>query len=566
MPEAVRKMKFIIKGKGEVSLTNNDFIAQGGEGQIYARGQTAFKVYFDPKKMIPTGKIQELSVLSHKNIIKPDEIMLDNKNMPVGYTMRFVKDTYALCQLFTKAFRTRNNISPDMMLALVRQLQEIVKHIHDKKILIVDLNELNFLSGKDFKDIFAIDVDSYQTHSFPATAIMDSIRDRHNKYFSEGTDWFSFAITAFQMFIGIHPYKGKHPSIKSIDDRMLQNISVLNQDVSIPNACYPFDVMPEVYKKWFKAILEDGKRVPPPDDLLATINFIHTIKRVVGSDNFDIQELESLTGTIIEALFHGASKVFLTTDGLQINRSYFKEIKSNVKIVFTPKTNSVVVASIEKQMLKLWDATRQRDLPVNIAASDLMEYAGRLYLKGGPNILELQFNELSNNIFPSTKIVGQCLEKASQFFDGVVIQNLLGSCYVSLFPSSGACMQLRLKELDQYKIVDARYDNQVLMVIGVKQGKYDKFIFRFDQNLSDSYDLRIVNDIVISTINFVVLDNGVCVHLNSEEEIEIFRNDKSSSSIKVIKDPAVTSDMKLVKDNIKLLIIKDNKLFSCKMK
>src|ERR1035437_6554876 len=114
-------MKLHIKGKGPVDLGQKDFIAQGGEGAIYSRGQTAFKVYLDPKKMIPTAKIQELAVLSHPNIIKPEDILMDAKNNPVGYTMRFVKDTYALCQLFTKAFRTRNNISPDMMLALVRK-------------------------------------------------------------------------------------------------------------------------------------------------------------------------------------------------------------------------------------------------------------------------------------------------------------------------------------------------------------------------------------------------------------------------------------------------------------
>ena len=559
-------MKLHIKGKGPVDLTQKDFIAQGGEGSIYARGQTAFKVYLDPNAMIPVGKIQELSALTHQSIIKPEDILLDAKNNPAGYTMRFVKDTYALCQLFTKAFRTRNNISPDMMLALVRKLQEIVKHVHDHKMLIVDLNELNFLSSDDFKDIYAIDVDSYQTPSFHATAIMDSIRDRHNKTFSEGTDWFSFAVTAFQMFIGIHPYKGKHPLVKSMDERMMKNISVLNKEVSIPNACYPFDVMPEVYKKWLKAVLDDGKRIPPPTDLLAAINLVYAINKIVGSNNFDIQELESLSGSVVDVFYHGALKVFLTTNGLQINRTHIKDIKANTKIAFTPKNNSVIVASIERQMLKLFDATRQRDLPVTIAATEIMEYDGRLYLKGGNNILEVQFNEMGDNILPTTKIVGQCLEKASNFFPGVVIQNLLGSYYISLFPASGSCCQLKLKELDNYKIVDAKFDNNVLMVVGNKQGKYDKFVFRFDDKLSDAYDLRIINDVAIPTINFVVLDNGVCVHLTAEEEIEIFRNDKNSSSVKVIKDPAVTGDMKLMKNGIKIIFAKDDKVYSMSMK
>lgn len=200
-------MKYTVKGKNTVDLDNKNFLAQGGEGSVYVISKTAYKIYNDPKKMLPIGKIQELSALTAKNIIKPENIILDNKNHEIGYTMRFVDDTYSLCQLFTKAFRQRNNLDHDTMFKLIQSLQNIVKHVHEKKILIVDCNELNFLASKDFKDIYAIDVDSYQTPNYPATAIMDSIRDRHTKVFNEGSDWFSFAILAFQMFIGIHPFK-----------------------------------------------------------------------------------------------------------------------------------------------------------------------------------------------------------------------------------------------------------------------------------------------------------------------------------------------------------------------
>lgn len=561
-------MKYHIKGKGPVDLTQKDFIAQGGEGSIYARAQTAFKVYIDPQRMIPVSKIQELAALTHTHIIKPEEILLDAKNNPVGYTMQFVKDTYALCQLFTKAFRTRNNITPAMMLDLVRKLQDIVKHCHDNKILIVDLNELNFISSNDFKDIYAIDVDSYQTPHFPATAIMDSIRDRHNKTFNEGTDWFSFAVTAFQMFIGIHPYKGKHPIVKSIDDRMLKNISAFNKDVSLPGACYPFTVIPDVYKHWFKAVLDDGKRVAPPGDLNAVINLVQTIKKIVGSDNFDIQDLEVLPSSIIEALYHGALKVFLTTEGLHINRSFIKDVSSNSEIIFTTKNNSVIAATIERAMLKLFDATKQQVLTTMVAATELMKYDNRLYLKSGSNILELQLMELTNNIIPTTKIVGQCLERATNFFDGVVVQNMLGSYYISIFPQAGVHQQIRIKELDGYKIVDAKYDHNVLMVVGNIQGKYDKLIFRFDKNETGSYvyDIRIIKDISIPQINFVVLDSGICVHLNSDGEVEVFKDTKDSTSLKVIQDPAITDDMKLMKNGVKLIFSKDDKLYSMAMK
>ena len=50
-------------GNTTVSLSNNDFLAKGGEGEVYVKGSTAYKIYTDKSKMIPAGKIQELSSL-----------------------------------------------------------------------------------------------------------------------------------------------------------------------------------------------------------------------------------------------------------------------------------------------------------------------------------------------------------------------------------------------------------------------------------------------------------------------------------------------------------------------
>ena len=77
----------------------------------------------------------------------------------------------------------------------------------------------NFLIDRDMQHVLFIDVDSYQTAGFPATAIMDSIRDRHSSTYSAGTDWFSFAILAFQMFVGVHPYRGKHATLAVSGER-----------------------------------------------------------------------------------------------------------------------------------------------------------------------------------------------------------------------------------------------------------------------------------------------------------------------------------------------------------
>jgi serine/threonine protein kinase len=251
------EMKVYIRGKGEINLTNQDFIAAGGQGSVYGKSGTAYKIYNDPKHMLPVSKIQELSVLKIKNIIKPEDIILNDKNQAIGYTMPLVKNTYSLCQLFPKAFRQRENLDHRTMFELIKKLQDIIKHCHENKILVVDCNELNFLSDENFEEIYAIDTDSYQTPSFPATAIMDSIKDIHSpNIFNEGTDWFSFAILSMNLFVGIHPYKGKHPKYKDMDARKLKNISVLNKEVSIPPVCYDFSIIPPNSARTSRSIIE----------------------------------------------------------------------------------------------------------------------------------------------------------------------------------------------------------------------------------------------------------------------------------------------------------------------
>lgn len=560
-------MKVFIKGKGEVNLTQKDFIAAGGQGSVYGKGNVAYKIYADPKHMLPTTKIQELSVLTNKYIIKPEDILLDEKSRVVGYTMPLVKNTYALCQLFPKAFRQRENLEHAQMFELIKKLQDIVKHCHDNKILIVDLNEMNFLSDDKFQNIFAIDTDSYQTPSFHATALMESIRDRHSpNVFNEGTDWFSFAITSFQMFIGIHPYKGKHISIKDMDERMIKNISVLNKNVSIPPVCYDTKIIPPNYLKWYEAVLEQGKRLPPPFGT-EFIQLVATkIKTIVGNNKFDIEELKDYVNDIYNFMTFAGIELVMTEKNVILNNKVFD--RNGFKYVgVSPKKNHVVFAKSELGKLKLFDVTAQKDIQTDIVAEAIMGYNGTLYAKIGGNIVEIKFIETGANIVPTSAVVCQTMDNATTFFDGVIFQNMLGAQYATILPKPGLSYQINIKELKSYtKIIDAKYDNKVLYIVAIdSKGKTDQLIIRFDEKF-EAYDIRKHENITFTGLNFVVLDAGVCVSINPQEQIEIFANAINSQSVKLVDDPIITSDMKLYKNGAKVAFANDSKLYSFKMK
>ncbi len=546
----------VYRNEKKVRLTQAEFKAQGGEGAVYVKDGTAYKIYADPAKMIPPAKIGELSALTLPEIIRPQDVLTDARRAPVGYTMSSVAEAFVLCQTFPKAFREREGLSPDLALRLVRKLQEGVRHVHGQGILIVDLNEMNFLVDTQFEHIYFIDVDSYQTQNFGATALMESVRDRHATVWNEGTDWFSFAIVSFQMFTGIHPYKGKHPTLKTLDERMHRNLSVLNSEVSLPSVCLPFDVIPRGWRDWYHAVLDCGQRIPPPQEFSAVIVVPKQIEQKIGSGQFTVTPWREFAGTVL-SLTQG---VTVTTEGIYLGERRAADSEPGTKIGLTMPSRHIVKAWLDKGQVRLFDLTRSVAIDADIPGEQLMATDGRLYVKSGAALREIDFLEMPQQLWPQVKTVGTVLENATQLFEGVAVQSLLGAWYASLLPKRGHCYQVRLPELDGAQILDARLQGGVLMVAAARSGRYEKWIFRFDADFS-AYDARGIADVSTTNSNFVVLDHGVCLHLTEGDELEIFPARKGGAGRKAITDSALGGDCRLLGDGAQALFARGNKLF-----
>ena len=544
----------------KVRLTQAEFKAQGGEGAVYVSGGTAYKVYADPAKMIPLLKIQELSALDSPDIVRPQDVLLDARKTPVGYTMPAVPDSLVLCQTFPKAFRERAGLTPDKVVPLVQLLQKGVAFVHSRGILIVDLNEMNFLVDPRFQHVYFIDVDSYQTPSFGATALMDSVRDRHAASWNEGTDWFSFAVVSFQMFLGIHPYKGKHPALKTLDERMAQNVSVFHPDVSLPGVCPPLSSLPAAYRDWYRAVLERGERGAPPLDPHAVWTLPLPARRQADGGQVSVHLWRKLAGAVVSF----TQGVTVTTEGVYSGERRYADTDGNAKIGLTPSGHAVL-ASLEDGLVQLVDLAAQKPLPFTLTGEQLMATDGRLYVKSSGSLREVTFTEAAGQVWAAAKLVGTVLEQATQLFEGVALQNLVGAWYASLLPSAGRCCQVRLPELDGFQIVAARFQSGVLMVVAVRHGQYEKLIFRFSPDFA-LYDVRVVPNLATYGINFTVLDSGVCLHLSDGGELEIFSSRRGAAEIKTLTDPALSGDCLLLHDGLQALFAQGDSLFQMAMK
>lgn len=568
-------MKYGIRGKGDVNLIGTDFVTSGGEAQIFRKGKTIYKIYHNPNDMIPDGKIIELQEIKNKRVLVPKDIILDNKGTRVGFTMDDVEKAVPLCKLFANAYLDQNDISNDTLIELVKFMQETIQEIHStkSKCIQVDGNELNYLADEtDYKTCHFIDVNSYQTKSFPAKVIMPSIRDWTAKAFNELTDWYSFAIIVCQLIIGTHPFKGKHPDFKrhDLEARMRANVSIFNPKVQVGKSVRDFSRVPSNYMQWFINLFEEGKREMPPStvgQVNAKVNYIV----VTSTDNFIIEEVGVFDDTI---LFHSnlnGVSVTRTKKSIYIGTSK-TPVSKGVYLVHTPKILTPVLVKLEneKVVIKSLNTKVEVKLGSEMSADELFIVDDTIYIRQGGNLIEMRFLENTWSSMLLTKTIWPISENSSQMFKGVIVQDLLGAKHISIpipHPTNGRMITIRYSELDGYKVLDAKYDNKVAIfsVFNSKTNEYGLFVLSNIENAK--YDSRFINTNDLNQVNFTTLDNGIVI-LIYDYQMEIFSNQPSSgpSKIKIIKDPELDSSMSLCRRGVSTRFFTDNKLYSIKMK
>lgn len=572
--------------KATVELDQSNFKTKGGEGSIYIVGKEVFKIC-DPGKMIPEAKLNELTVLDHPRIVRPIDIVLQGKN-PVGYVMDLVPgNARPLAQILTKAYQEREGVTPDQKREIVSQIASGLRFIHSHKgYLQVDGNEFNYMVSERHDSVHFIDVNSFQTPHFMADAIMPSIRDWHCPQdqktglfkWSELTDWYSFAIISFYLFTAIHPFKGRHPNFTNVktmmQDQMRACKSVLDPEVLYPQgAVYsPFEnYIPGgkdgAFMQWYKAIFIDNKRLPAPKDFQAMMVLAATIKEIVGSNNFNIRELQDFYSTILGFTEHSGKEIVVTKDGITVDGKKNDRPAERFRVGFTPSLNVPFVAWLEDEQLKLRNLSLGSEIKCSLQGTDMMSCEGRVYVQSNSNIFEITFIEQMGLLMATPKAVASIMPTATTMFQGVAFQDTFGTTMTSIFPAVGHHRQFKFDELKDYRITDAKYENGVLMIICCnKEGQYDRLIFRFDKSFS-SYDVRVVSDITPMGINFSSLAHGgICVCLTEEEKIEIFSAQKGNANVKSIDDPAISADMRLCHSGNQVRFAKGNKLYSMAMK
>ena len=486
-------------------------------------------------------------------MLRPLDLVVDDRGAPLGYIMRFAGPSYSLCPVIPRSFRERHGIGPDQAFQLVLRLRTGIENVHRAGVLLVDIHERNFLVDPSFQDICFIDVDSYQTPHYPATALLPVVRDWHaTGGFSDGSDWFSFAVLSFQLLTGLHPYKGKHPRVRSLEERMKGNLSVFDPCVRTPAAWYGLDVIPDNYLSWFRAVLQEGKRLAPPADGKAAR--VAAAALCAPPSTLTVREVFAAPAPIRGAVRVRDGVALWTTEGVYHDRRRILDVPPGCfGVGFVPTTGRLVVAAIQGGTLALIDGSDGSPVPLALRADEAMTCGGRIYVRSRDRIVEIRLLQAGDKLVAVPQVAGQVLPLATRLWPGVALQNLLGAVYASVYPRTGESRQVRLPELDGACVMSAAFDRGVLMVHAERGGAYQRWVFRFDQRDS-GYDARREAGDPAAEVSFAVLDNGVCVALSGEDEVEVFSSARGDSGLRRIEDVGV-SEGRLVTDGSRLLTV-----------
>jgi len=561
-------MEVMIRGKGKVKLDPSDFKA-GGEAKVWIIRDKVYKIYHEIKHMVPESKLMELQSLKSPNIVKPEDIILDNKDRPIGFTMTKANGV-PLVTIYTTGYQNDKGINNKHLVDLTEAMKLTIQSTHHQNFLMVDINELNIIVATDWVTPQFIDTNAWKTPSFPASAINPNVRDYSSKTFTELTDWYSFAIISCYLFTGIHPFRGSHKKYKRGDivQRMKDHVSIFNADVNLPKAVRDFNMIPDHYLKWYKLLFENGKRIEPPllPGVTGSVSVVVTV--VKSTNNFEITFIHEFPDEIIFHKTIYGREVTRTKQDIWINKTNY-HVNDGVEAIITPRNLHVILVKIENGLLQLKCLDSMRSMNyTEMSADSKMIIGNTLYLINNEEILEIGFHDMQANTLVSIDSSWSIMTNA-EIFNGVICQLIMGKSYIIIpVPREGDTslyIEKEIPELDGYKMVNGKHRDGVLILTGFKDSKYDLFILRFDATYQ-SYHCRKVNDVDITTPNFIVLDNGQTIFINAVDDMELFiRNPKSTTVVDIV-DPDINSTMRLCKNGMQVRFFQGNKLYSIRKK
>ncbi len=284
-------------------------IGRGGEAVVYRlRNDLVAKVfllptapeYADNKALQEAAsvriremqtKLLEFPEDVPEGLVTPYGVLVSPHGNIFGYAMSFV-DGVPL----DKLSRTSSGCPSSMAGLVLVRLHELVSALHERGIVVGDLNENNIIVSKQGPRF--IDADSMQFGQYPCRAFMPRFTapellevDAPRRFFrraqppvqpgkpvvykmvaphSELTDWYSFLVIAMRVLTFTDPYGGVAPNM-SFEERYSKRVTVFDRQVTYPRVARPLSSVPRPILELFFRAFHRGERFVPDKELFSAI-------------------------------------------------------------------------------------------------------------------------------------------------------------------------------------------------------------------------------------------------------------------------------------------------------
>jgi len=569
-----------LEGRGLLTLHDNDHIATGGQGSAYKAGQTVVKLYTDPATMQQGGMIERLrrlSTLNDPSIVAPRGLVFNDKQVPVGYYMDLVTGE-PFAKMFTNDFRQRLGFSDENTSTLVDGMRSTMQFAHAHAVCMVDPNELNWmavLQGKTGPEPRIFDTDSWVFDGETPTTVpkMPSIRDWHGHLVSRESDRFAWAIVSFQLYTGIHPYKGTLDGYRlgELERRMKDKASVFTPGIRLNIAVRDFSCIPSLLREWYEVTFQTDKRsVPPsPFDKRHVTTKAAQVKRITStaSGKLEFHKLfDGVSDPVIRVFPCGA---VLLKSGKLIDHATKRTIgvvsSSECEVVTADRGWLIADRDGNGFVFSYTNAASLVNEKLTLPAKGyrIVRYENRMFVITDQGLTELKLMMFAKPILALGKSWGVMIN-STRWFDGVGIQDALGATFVVAPFGTDSVMSVRVKELDGLTPVAAKSGNRFVCVIAMdnKTGQYVRIELTFAKDYS-GYTLW-QGGAATPDLNMAFLPKGVGATIVDDGELVIFV--PTNGAVKKVPDKDIVTDMLLGNWEDKVVYIRNGALWSLTLK
>ncbi len=575
-------LKVSLEHHKDVVLTDQNHIATGGEGSVYrADVDTVVKVYADDQKMrhdrMPE-KFRLLANINHPHIAGPKGLAIVG-GQPIGYWAPYVEGMM-LPPFFTTDHRQQVGFGDKETNDAVHQMREIALAAHGGGATLVDPNELNWLlywSGKGKPEVSAIDVDAWAIDQWGASVIMPSIRDYHANGFTSASDWFSVGIVTFQLYTGIHPYKGTLDGYarKDLVKRMQDNKSVFTTGVRLNAAVRDPYKIPSSLLDWYIATFQNGERseMPSPFAVGVAVTAAGRVLRVVTSGQGALIFEKIFADSQVKVVRMFSCGVVLLSDGSLVDLSTKQRIGGNHStdcevvsvekgwLVGEMKGGSVAFSYIGKSQHQ-----KETPIPFQTAGQRVVRYENRLFVVASQSLVEISFFLVARGPLISAGKAVDVLVNSTRWFDGIGVTDAIGAMFIVAPFGAGLCRTVRVKELDGLRPIAARSGNGFISIIAAdKNGDYRKIELTMKPDYSGYEYWSGVTDAQSLNIALVPKAAG-CVQVAIVEDGKMDVYVPTNKQQRSVTDRMITTDMILGVWGDKVLYIKDGAVWHVRMK